>query len=66
MTTKPVCVGFGISTPAQVAAVGGLADGAVVGSAIVRLVEERAGSPSLVDDVGAFIAELKAPLRKGA
>ncbi len=66
VTTKPVCVGFGISTPAQVAAVGGLADGAVVGSAIVRLVEERAGSPSLVDDVGAFIAELKAPLRKGA
>jgi tryptophan synthase alpha chain len=66
VTDKPVCVGFGISTPEQVAAVGRLADGAVVGSAIVRLVEERSGAPSLVDDVGAFIAELKAPLRKGA
>jgi len=64
-TTKPVCVGFGISTPAQVAAIGRLADGAIVGSAIVRLVEERAGSPTLVEDVGTFIAELKAPLRPG-
>jgi len=64
VTATPVCVGFGISTPAQVAAVGRVADGAVVGSAIVRLVEARAGSASLVDDVGKFIAELKAPLRE--
>ena len=64
VTTMPVCVGFGISTPGQVAAVGRVADGAIVGSAIVRLVEARAGSPSLVDDVGKFIAELKAPLRE--
>jgi tryptophan synthase alpha chain len=63
VTTKPVCVGFGISTPDHVAAVGRLADGAIVGSAIVRLVEERAGSPTLVDDVGKFIAALKAPFR---
>src|SRR2546425_12457 len=65
VTTKPVCIGFGISTPAQVAAIGRLADGAIVASAIVRLVEEHAGSPTLVEDVGAFIAELKAPLRAG-
>ena len=65
VTTKPVCIGFGISTPAQVAAIGRLADGAIVGSAIVRLVEERAGSPTLVEDVGTFIAELKAPLGPG-
>ena len=63
VTTKPVCVGFGISTPAQVEAVGRLADGVIVGSAIVRLVETRAGSSSLVEDVGEFIAALKAPLR---
>jgi tryptophan synthase alpha chain len=63
-TTTPVCVGFGISTPAQVAAVGRVADGAAVGSAIVRLVEARTGSSSLVDHVGKFIAELKAPLRE--
>jgi tryptophan synthase alpha chain len=62
VTTKPVCVGFGISTPAQAAAIGRLADGAIVGSAIVRMIEERAGSPTLVEDVGNFIAELKAGL----
>ncbi|HEY1953609.1 MAG TPA: tryptophan synthase subunit alpha [Gemmatimonadaceae bacterium] len=35
-TTLPICVGFGISTPAQARAVGELADGVVVGSALVR------------------------------
>jgi tryptophan synthase alpha chain len=39
-TTLPICVGFGISTPAQARAVGELADGVVVGSAIVRAAEE--------------------------
>jgi len=63
LTTKPVCVGFGISTPAQAAAIGRLADGAIVGSAIVRMIEERAGSRTLVEDVGNFIAELKAGLK---
>jgi tryptophan synthase alpha chain len=63
VTTKPVCVGFGISTPEQVAMVGALADGVIVGSAIVRCVEEHLGSPSLVPAVGRFIATLKAPLR---
>jgi tryptophan synthase alpha chain len=63
VTTKPVCVGFGVSTPEQVAAVGRLADGVAVGSAIVRAIEEHAGPPALVDKVGDFIASLKAPLR---
>jgi len=63
VTTKPVCVGFGVSTPEQVAAVGRLADGVAVGSAIVRVVEEHAGTSALVEKVGDFIASLKAPLR---
>jgi tryptophan synthase alpha chain len=63
VTTKPVCVGFGIGRPEQAAAVGRLADGVIVGSAIVRVVEEHAGSPSLVTAVGDFIAALKEPLR---
>lgn len=63
LTTRPVCVGFGIGRPAQAAAVGRVADGVIVGSAIVRLIEERAGSASLVAEVGDFIASLKAPLR---
>lgn len=64
VTTKPVCVGFGISTPAQVAAVGRLADGVAVGSAIVRAVEEHAGTSALAEKVGDLIASLKAPLRE--
>jgi tryptophan synthase alpha chain len=36
----PVAIGFGLSTPEQVAAAGRLADGAVVGSAIVSRMEE--------------------------
>lgn len=41
-TTLPICVGFGISTPAQARAVGELADGVVVGSALVRAAEKSA------------------------
>ena len=38
-TALPICVGFGISRPEQAATVGALADGVVVGSAIVRAAE---------------------------
>ena len=58
-------MGFGIGRPEQAAAIGRLADGVIVGSAIVRLVEERAAAPALVSEVGDFIASLKAPLRRG-
>ena len=63
VTAKPICVGFGISTPDQVAAVAPYADGVIVGSAIVRLVETHTGSDRLVVEVGNFIASLKEPLR---
>ncbi len=63
LTTRPICVGFGIGRPEQAAAVGRLADGVVVGSAIVRLVEEHATAADLETRVGDFIAALKAPLR---
>lgn len=45
---QPLAVGFGISSPAQVAAVAKMADGVVVGSALVRIVEERHGDPDMV------------------
>ena len=62
LTTKPVCVGFGIGSPAQAALVGRVADGVIVGSAIVNLVERHAGTGELLVKVGDFIAALKAPL----
>ena len=64
ITTKPICVGFGIATPAQSAQVGGIADGVIVGSAVVRTVEQHTGSASLLAEVGALIESLKAPLRE--
>lgn len=39
-TTTPVAVGFGVATPEQARAIAGLADGVIVGSAIVRLIEK--------------------------
>ena len=66
VTTKPVCVGFGIGTPEQAVLVGQAADGVIVGSAIVRLVEQHAASRELLPRVGDFIAGLKAPLRGGS
>ena len=62
----PVAVGFGVSTPQQVAAVAEMADGVVVGSALVRTVEEAAGGPGLAA-LAATLEEqarrLSAPLR---
>lgn len=57
-TEVPVAVGFGISTPEQAAAVAGAADGVVVGSAIVRIVESHAESADVADRVGAFVKPL--------
>jgi tryptophan synthase alpha chain len=61
----PLAVGFGISTPAQVAALAGVADGVVIGSELVRLVEARAGEPDLARALGRHAAALAAPLLGG-
>jgi tryptophan synthase alpha chain len=56
VTTLPICVGFGISRPEQAAAVARLADGVVVGSAIVRAADRDVGSAiALVHDLRAAI-----------
>ena len=57
----PVAVGFGISTPDQVRSVWRFADAAVVGSAIVRQIEDLSDSPDLVKRVGEFARALMAP-----
>ena len=57
-TDLPVAVGFGISTPEQVADVWRYADAAVVGSAIVAEVERLSGSPDLARRVGEFARSL--------
>lgn len=56
VTAKPLAVGFGIATPQQAAAVGKLADGVIVGSALIRAVQ---GSARPAEDAAAFVRALR-------
>ncbi|MFH1853749.1 MAG: tryptophan synthase subunit alpha [Candidatus Omnitrophota bacterium] len=58
ITDKPVCVGFGISGPEQVRAVSRVADGVIVGSAIIKVIEENKNKKGLVNEVGKFVRRL--------
>jgi tryptophan synthase alpha chain len=55
-TKLPIAVGFGISTPEQFASVGKFADAAVVGSAIVEVIERNPGKEA--ESVAQFIRQL--------
>lgn len=60
VTRAPICVGFGISTAEQVREVTAVADGAIVGSALVRRIAAAAGKPvaEQAAAVREFVAEL--------
>jgi tryptophan synthase alpha chain len=58
-TSLPVAVGFGISLPGQVSLLGGLADAAVVGSALVEEIERAATLEAAVAGVSARVRMLK-------
>lgn len=58
-TDLPIGIGFGITTPEQAAAVAAFADAAVVGSAIMRVVDQYRGTSRVVPEVAAFIRRLK-------
>lgn len=62
-TETPVCVGFGINTPEQAAMVASVSDGIVVGSAIVKIVENNADDPKVAQKVGAFVKGLVEAIR---
>lgn len=60
ITDKPVAVGFGISSPDQAAQVANWgADGVIVGSALVKVIEEQTGNPELTSKAVAFVKALK-------
>ena len=60
VTTKPLCVGFGISSPEQATQVARLADGVIVGSRIIQLMEAE----DALISVGKFIRELRYALNE--
>lgn len=59
----PIGVGFGITTGAEASAVASFADAVVVGSAIVRLIEDLGDDPELLPRVEEFIRALKEATR---
>ena len=61
VTSVPVAVGFGISTPQQAAKVAACCDGAIVGSAIVRMVGERGANA--VGDIAAYVRSMSDAVR---
>jgi tryptophan synthase alpha chain len=61
----PVAVGFGIGTPAQVAQVGRIADGVIVGSRLVRAAGEAGSADAAADAVAGFLSEARVALAAG-
>jgi tryptophan synthase alpha chain len=63
VSSLPIAVGFGISTPNEASAVARLADGVIIGSAIVRLIEQSGRLPQCAAIVGKFVRELKKAIK---
>jgi tryptophan synthase alpha chain len=64
-THLPICIGFGISTPEHVRLLAPVADGLIVGSAIVRRIAEAGvrARTDVLHDVRQYVSELIAALR---
>ena len=66
VTTTPVAVGFGVSTPDDAAQVSAMADGVIVGSAIVKQIAAHQQSSDMPKQVGRFVGTLKAAMDRAA
>jgi tryptophan synthase alpha chain len=63
VTSLPICVGFGISTPADVAAIASSAEGVVIGSAFERTIEQNLEDPNLAARLADQVRPLKQATR---
>jgi tryptophan synthase alpha chain len=59
VSSLPVVIGFGISTPVQAAEIAPLGDGVVVGSALIKKIQEGEEKGALIDSVSSFVKDLK-------
>jgi len=59
VSKTPIAVGFGVATPQDAANVSAIADGVIVGSAIVKQIAARQQSPRMATEVGEFVQSLK-------
>lgn len=59
ITDKPICVGFGISTPAQARRTAQIGDGVIVGSALVDLIRASKHKQQMLKKVSSFLVSLK-------
>jgi tryptophan synthase alpha chain len=59
ITQKPVCVGFGVSNASQVEKIYQIADGVIVGSAIIKKIKENLNRKDLVERVSRFVQGLR-------
>jgi tryptophan synthase alpha chain len=58
-TRLPLALGFGISRPEHVRAIGQWADAAVVGSALVKVIAEHGNTPALLEEVERYVRWLR-------
>ena len=63
VTKVPVAVGFGVATPEDAAKVAAIADGVIVGSAIVKQIDAHRQKPEMVKRVAEFVRSLKTAMR---
>ncbi|MCG3115207.1 MAG: tryptophan synthase subunit alpha [Candidatus Manganitrophus sp. SA1] len=63
MTDRPVAVGFGISTPDEAKEMGQAADGIIVGSALVKIIETAQNDPAYLSRLTGLVSSLKAAIR---
>jgi tryptophan synthase alpha chain len=63
VTKLPVAVGFGVATPEDAANVAAIADGVIVGSAIVKQIAVHREKPDMVKHVAEFVRSLKTAMR---
>ena len=64
MTTIPCAIGFGINTPDQAEKMAGIADGVIVGSAIVKIIERKGSGAA--PEIAEYVRKMKDAVLRAA